>query len=329
MNFPTPLNSKLLKEAWTKVANQHELLRTGFVQREDQQYPFAMITYQKGLGIPWYEATECLSEISDTQEQLIANNLHRPPWQIIVTTSQNVTKLQFSALHALYDAQSLESIFSDVLKAYEGKLLAEPASIERTLGPLLVESQKQAQSAKDFWQELATEIRPSKLPDLNPIRTESHTLIESSICSSTPLAALESRCRDIGVTLQAAGQVAWARLLAAYTGERNVTFGTVLSGRNLSDAAQHAVFPCLVTVPSPHSIEGSNFELLSRTLKRNASLVKNQFTPLAQIQRWLGSDEPLFDTLFVYQKFSSKSNDHTRWQIVDEETRIDVRLLRT
>jgi hypothetical protein len=52
--------------------------------------------------------------------------------------------------------------------------------------------------------------------------------------------------------------------------------------------------------------------------------VKNQFAPLSHIQRWLGSDEPLFDTLFVYQKFTLDAVGTDGWDIIDEETNIDV-----
>ncbi|KAJ5102908.1 hypothetical protein N7532_003437 [Penicillium argentinense] len=318
-----PLDRGLLKEAWSTVMSQHEMLRTGFIQLHDQQHPFAMITYQPGIELPWYEVSESAVESPSIQEKRIFENFHRPPWEVIVESADKITTVHFSALHAIYDAQSLGSLFSDVMSAYEGKALAQPSSISATLGPILVESQKQRETSQEFWQGLAPEVHPTKVPDLNPIRTEKKELLESSIRCSESLATLEDSCRELGVTLQAAGQVAWARLLSAYTGEQNVVFGTVLSGRNLSTAAQDAIFPCLVTVPSPHQIGGTNRELLERTLKRNASLVKHQFTPLAQIQRWLGSDEPLFDTLFVYQKFSSNLTDTRSWEVTDEDTRID------
>lgn len=319
-----PLDRVALKEAWLKVVSRHEMLRTGFVQLRDTKYPFAMITYQAGLDMPWYELSEPASMSSVVQEKQTLDELHRPPWRIIVESCDKVTTMYFSALHAVYDAQSLATIFSDVMATYEGRQISHPASIAATLGPILLESQRQAGSGKDFWQSLAPEVHPTKFPDLNPVRTQSKGLLETSIRCSQSLETLESRCRELGVTLQAAGQAAWARVLAAYTGEPNIVFGTVLSGRNLSSYAQNAVFPCLVTVPLPVCVQGSNRELLRRTLQRNASLVNNQFAPLAQIQRWLGSDEPLFDTLFVYQKFSASSTVPDTWEVVDEETRIDV-----
>lgn len=319
---PASLDKALLKEAWLKVATQHQMLRTGFVQLSDQQSPFAMITYQAPIDLPWYDN---VTSQADSQEKRFLQNLHQPPWEITVEeASSTVTKINFSALHALYDAQSLETILSDVVSVYEQNSLKERASIDATLGPILIESHRQCEIGREFWQGMASEIHPSKFPDLHPIRTDEKNLLTSSIRFSRPLEDLEASCRELGTTLQAAGQAAWARLLAAYTGEKSVTFGTVLSGRNLSAEAHDAVFPCLVTMPSAHHIEGTNRELLNRTLKNNAALTKNQFTPLSHIQRWLGSDEPLFDTLFVYQKFSSANRGVETWEVIDEETRIDV-----
>jgi hypothetical protein len=324
LRFSAPLDKKILKEAWCKVMAQHEMLRTGFVQLRDQQYPFAMITYDKNIEVPWCEILSSMTDTPDVQEKHALENLHQPPWSIEVEAGDNTSIMHFSALHAIYDAQSLATIFADVRAAYDGKVLTTPSPVTATLGPILLESSSQSESAQSFWKELAPEVQPSKFPDLHPIRTGDRTLLTTSIHCSQSRKALEDACRDVGVTLQAAGQAAWARLLSAYTGESSVTFGTVLSGRNLSAAAQNAVFPCLVTVPTPLRIEGSNRQLLDLTLKRNALLMKNQFAPLSQVQRWLGSDEPLFDTLFVYQKFTSDAVGTTTWDIIDEETKIDV-----
>lgn len=324
LRFPAALDKKILKEAWSTVMAQHDMLRTGFVQLHDQHNPFVMVTYHKNSELPWCDTLTSMADTSSVQEKHALENLHQPPWRIEVEAGDNTSIMHFSALHAIYDAQSLATIIADVRAAYEGKALAMPAPVTETLGPILLESKSQSESAKSFWKELAPEVQPSKFPDLHPIRTNERTLLTTSVYCAQSRKALEDACRDIGVTLQAAGQAAWARLLSAYTGESNVTFGTVLSGRNLSAAAEHAVFPCLVTVPTPLRVEGSNRQFLDRTLKRNALLVKNQFAPLSHIQRWLGSDEPLFDTLFVYQKFTSDAVGTDGWNIIDEETNIDV-----
>ncbi|KAJ5170685.1 uncharacterized protein N7500_003468 [Penicillium coprophilum] len=323
LRFPAPLDKNILKQAWLKVMAQHEMLRTGFVQLRDQEHPFAMITYHENIKLPWLETSCSMEDTPGVQEKHALENLHQPPWSIEVEEGDSTSIMRFSALHAIYDAQSLATIFADVRIAYDGKVLATPAPVTATLGPILLESSSQSESAQSFWKKIASEVQPSKFPDLHPIRTGEYTLLTTSIYCAQSRKALEDACRDIGVTLQAAGQAAWARLLSAYTGESNITFGTVLSGRNLSTAAEHAVFPCLVTVPTPLRIEGSNRQLLDRTLKQNALLMKNQFAPLPHVQRWLGSDEPLFDTLFVYQKLRSDAVGTYGWDIINEETKID------
>lgn len=327
--MPTePLDIQKLKDAWRKVMARHEMLRTGFVQLQDPKHPFAMITYRENAAeLPWYEVLSSNSRAAVPQNaEVVLKNLHLPPWYLVAGSLESTTAVQLSALHAIYDAQSLHLILADVAAAYKGERFRDTVSINSTLGPILVESFLKGDEAESFWKELSKDVQPSKFPDLHPFRTEKKELLVNSILCSKPRKVLDEGCQRIGTTLQAAGQAAWARLLSAYTGEPGVVFGVVSSGRNLSTAAQEAVFPCLVTMPSPCKVTGTNCELLDSILKRSASLVKHQFAPLSKVQRWLKSDEGLFDTLFVYQKFSSQKEGAEIWNIVDEDARIDVRI---
>ena len=56
------------------------------------------------------------------------------------------------------------------------------------------------------------------------------------------------------------------------------------------------------------------------------SLLKHQFTPLPKIQRWTSqTDEPLFDSIVVYQDSSGyATKSKTSWKILEEEASIDV-----
>lgn len=323
-----PLNIQQLKKAWLEVMTRHEMLRTGFIQLQDPKHPFAMITYRESAAeLPWYDVTSSNPNTAVPRKPEEAlKNLHLPPWYLIAEPSDSTTVVRLSALHAIYDAQSLHLILADVASAYRGESFSDTVSINPTLGPILVESFLKSGEAENFWKELSKDFQPSKFPDLHPFRTEKRELLVSSTLCSKPRKVLDDGCQRVGTTLQAAGQAAWARLLSAYTGEHNVAFGVVSSGRNLSTAAQEAAFPCLVTVPSPCKISGTNREFLDSVLRRSASLVKHQFAPLSKVQRWLKSDEGLFDTLFVYQKFSSQKEDAEFWDIVDEDARIDVRI---
>ncbi|KAL1852944.1 NRPS protein [Paecilomyces lecythidis] len=320
-----PLDKQLLNEAWAKTVARHEMLRTGFVQLQDQQYPFAMITYNKDtMPVVSYEGgIESTTKNLERRKSILAN-IHQPPWYLSIETTESSTLIEFAALHAIYDAQSLELIFRDVAAAYNRQSLPDVVPNSPVLSRILTSSVLESDATEEFWKDVLKDSQLVKFPDLNPLHPEKGKLSVVSKKSSRPLSSLETGCRDLGITLQAAGQAAWARLLSAYTGETNIVFGLVLSGRDLSEAAKEAVMPCLMTVPCPCRVQDTVRDLTGRIMKLNAGLIKNGRTPLSKIQRWLKSEQGLFDTLFVYQKLSSGTEDSRPWEVLEDDAKIDV-----
>ena len=140
-------------------------------------------------------------------------------------------------------------------------------------------------------------------------------------CSLT-LSSVKQFCQERGATIQALGQAAWALLLAAYTGDTNVTFGTLFSGKATSSAGEVA-FPSVTIIPVPCSTSQSTPELLQSMVEYNASAQRHRFAALSDIQRFAKHEQqPLFDTLFVYQKSPSSSDDFG-WPVVRETAAVD------
>ena len=56
------------------------------------------------------------------------------------------------------------------------------------------------------------------------------------------------------------------------------------------------------------------------------NLLKHQFTPIQNIQRWTGrGDRPLFDSIFVYQNIDDRlAYGGISWDIVEETSTADV-----
>ncbi|PGH30054.1 hypothetical protein GX50_07184 [[Emmonsia] crescens] len=324
-----PLDSQTLKAAWTTLTEIHEILRTGFTPVNDEEFPFAMITYQNGtFELPWAEEDLKIKrdqQLSD-RKQVSKNaflHLHQPPWRVSLQQCQSNVLIQFSALHSLYDAQSLNLLVSDLSKLLRGEILSPVIPILPVQDSIISASSRTYKDleCETFWKGFGKELCITKFPDMSPLHQEKEMHVLVKPCSKT-LQSLQEGCRAAGVTLQAAGQVAWARILASYTGESIVTCGLVLSGRSTFEEAQQAVFPCLTTVPSSYSIEGSNRNLLERVMKLDASLVKYQFTPLSKIYQLVGSGSSLFDTIFVFQKHLSTSENDI-WKVYDEDAKTD------
>ncbi|TGO86380.1 hypothetical protein BPOR_0309g00080 [Botrytis porri] len=307
-----------IKDSWTKICKAHEMLRTAFAQTEDPSHPFAMVTFKEdSFMLPWLE--------SGAQAPSEDNDRLRNPWNMTIDKNGDKNLIIFTAHHALYDAQSMQMIFSDFTKLYNRKEVASRPSINPLLGSVLQASEGAQDEKRTFWQLPENRIVVNKFPDLTPLRVTTPSNAVREIKSSASLKDLENRCRELGVTMQAAGQATWARLLMAYTGENTTTFGMTLSGRSVRDDANSVAFPTIVTLPVKCNVMGSNGELLSKTMSSNAQLHNYQFTPLTSIQKWSGYPEGrIFDTLFAYQKLPKDEKIlSSPWKVVKEEATVD------
>lgn len=316
-----------LKLSWSNVMARHEMLRTGFVYLENRDFPFAMVTYSPGqILLPWIERqTRPSQKELEQQRNSMYANLHLPPWLIVIRNLSSVVELELTAMHSLYDAQSMELILSDVAAEYQGHHpIRRAVPIPLVLGPIISAASSANKDMEKFWSDVGSGFQNTSFPNLSPSTVRHPEVIVRSQRVSKSIDMINEKCKAIGVTLQAAGQAAWARLLSAYTGETNISFGLVLSGRDVTHDAQDAVFPCLVTLPFHCLVEGNNQDLISSIVKTNASLMKYQFTPLSKIQRLFKVDGALVDSLFAYQKLSHTSKETQFWEVVEDDARIDV-----
>ncbi|KAB8297662.1 hypothetical protein EYC80_001470 [Monilinia laxa] len=307
-----------VRDTWIKLCKSHEMLRTIFAQTRDPDYPFVMVTFTKdSFVIPWFENRE--------QAPSKGTDRLQNPWDMTVDQKDNRNLLIFTAHHALYDAQSMQMMFSDFTKLYHSQEVASRPSISALLSSVLKESSGSQDEKREFWEQPENRIVVNKFPDLTPLRITALSNVVHEAKSQASLKELEDRCRNLGVTMQAAGQATWARLLMAYTGENITTFGMTLSGRSVCDDANLIAFPTIVTLPVSCNVIGSNSELLSRTVLSNAQLHRHQFTPLTSIQKWGGYPEGrIFDTLFAYQKLPDDEDVmNPPWKVIDEEATVD------
>ncbi|KAF2761326.1 hypothetical protein EJ05DRAFT_259760 [Pseudovirgaria hyperparasitica] len=317
------------REAWSTVCQNHEMLRVGFINLQVAGSQFCMVSYKETAvesnlrffeGVSWSETNFREWQASCSND--ILQSLHLPPWRIVAVETEGRVMVSMSILHALYDAQSFNAIMDSFAKTLQSQRLAPELPIEPVLSDI-IQASKINEAAKSFWKNTRDRIFINRFPNLHPVQVSSsgkQVLVE---LASTTLTDLEHDCRHANITLQAAAQAAWARILAAYTGEQAVTFGVVLSGRS-SHESEEAVFPCFTTVPITIRNHNSNRELLQVMMDTNVAVREHQFTPLSDIQRLTGyPNEPLFDTIFAYQKLSKISDVRYSWKLEVEEAKDD------
>ncbi|KAI5820682.1 hypothetical protein BZA77DRAFT_239966 [Pyronema omphalodes] len=257
------------------------------------------------------------------------NNLQLPPWALTFLTSGNDSYLLFSGHHALYDATTLQIFFQDAAAAYAGVEIPSRPQFNSVLGDIVKHTLDTSvvDSDRDFWLKHLEGSSITNVPNLNPVWVTSPTYHVKEARSSWSLAEIEASCQQRGISLHAAGQAAWARVLSAYTGETAVTLGVVFSGRTGLEDAAGVAFPCLVTLPSLAVLnDKSNIQLAKEIMQGNVKVLKHQHTPLMSIQRWFEHpEESFFDSIFVYQKTDGE-DVVSDWKVQEEDAKVDYAL---
>ncbi|KAH8795482.1 hypothetical protein BGZ57DRAFT_937491 [Hyaloscypha finlandica] len=233
-----------VKAAWETVCRQHEMLRTGFASFDDPKHSFVMVIYAKeNFSLP------CLK------------NLLERPWALALLQDNGRSTIKFTAHHALYDAQSIQMILSDVAQAAASQASPNRPSIISLLGAILHNSEDDIEDQKLFWERAENKIVVNRFPDLTSLQILDH----------------RSEVRE----------ASWARLLAAYIGER----------RSIHEEADGVSFPSIVTVPV-RCDKWAGFP-----------------------------EGKIFDTLFTYQKLPGGFEDvEFSWKVVREEASVDYAL---
>lgn len=317
---PDTISENEILASWQKVQRKHQALRMGFVQTDEAQCPFAMMIYNEDqVEVPFNHQPSSESKLGVA----MLETLHSPTWRVTLGLVSTQRKMTLSIHHALYDAESLQVLFTDFDQALRVEEIGTSPNVDAVLRPMLMWSDDAKTEAEKFWRTSLEGASATPFPNLNPIvvtRSDLYNVQKRSILSYM---ALENLCKASGCTIQAAGQSAWARLLSAYLGEGGVTFGTVFSGRTGSKY-DSVVFPSLTTVPVFCNTAKADSDILTDMTNFNGNAQRHRFTPLSDIQRFADlPGQALFDTVFVYQKSSSEAHGGLSWPFIKQSAAVD------
>ena len=327
--LPSTFNTSKLHQAWDAAIQKFRILRTGFAPVNGQEYSFAMLCYRlEHTEFPLTEERliedpfQYLLAIRDNISKIIVHDIHVPAWRITVARSQARCLFQFSAHHALYDAASLQMIIGEVDSRMCDREVEDSPSFDKLLSKMMEASRDSDGSSRAFWRQQLEGV-----PELSfPIMTtniETTTTESTSLPCSIPGGTIADACKKLDITLQAALQASWATLLSAYLGESRVSFGVVLSGREINNADE-ICFPTAVTVPFACPVVDDKNEMLRNIMSTNASLRKHQYLPLTDIRRETGRSS-LFDTLLVLQRRGTPQ-PNTLLKDIDQNSTVEVSL---
>jgi aryl carrier-like protein len=306
-----------IQKSWKVLMSSNIMLRTGFAPVNHPEHSFVMITHYHPEPTTFIQTGHAHQDISQWRQECtyqIHREIHHPPWRVLLLESKDGPIMHLTILHALYDAHSLRLMLQDLTSFCNTVKTLDHSPIDPLLGTIL----SGQQSGEDFWKNELGQASINKFPNLTPLRRSDNQTEVVHRLTSKSMTGLERGCREAGITLQAAGQAAWVRILSAYLGEHAVTFGVVLSGRDTTTEAEDTVFPCITTVPVAVENISDGRKLIENIMGYNGRVRRFQYSSMRNIQRWIGRpNETLFDTIFAYQKLSGHKSEDP-WTVIEE-----------
>ncbi|BCA53909.1 hypothetical protein W02_10490 [Nitrospira sp. KM1] len=312
----------VFRRAWAQVIARHPILRTSFVWKS-QKRPLQAV--HKAVDVPldvmdW--RGECREQQIVRLDAILQDELHSgfdfakaPLMRLrLIRLTDQTWQFVHSFHHILLDEWCISPLLMDFLAHYEACAAGRACEAEapRPYRDYIAWLQTRDMDAADtFWRDYLLDFRtptplaydraPEGLADQNEDAAD-HCL-HLSAAMTARLTALAQQHR---LTPNTFVQGAWAILLSAYSGERDVLFGVTVAGRPTELIGVESVLGLFInTLPLrvPVAQDCPVLGWLKDLLAENVRLRQFEYTPLVRIQRSseIPRGEALFHSLFVFE----------------------------
>jgi thioesterase domain-containing protein len=321
------LDRAAFARVWQRVIENHPVLRTAFVWKRGDE-PVQVVHTRVSLPLEELDWTPFGPE---EQERLLEQyleadrrkgfDLGKAPLMRIALIDVGPGQYEFvwSFHHLLLDGWSTSRILNELFATYEafskGQEMRMPPS--RPYGDYIGWLRRQdLAKAEQYWRETLkgiTSPTPLGMGKAEPTVANTQPFgadRENGLLSPETVDGLKSLAREHRLTLNTLVQGAWAILLSRYSGERDVVFGSVVSGRPPSlEGSESMVGLFINTLPVRVVVDGKDrvLDYLSELQRQQVELREYEYSPLVQVQGWSGiSTGTLFESLVVFENYPTE-----------------------
>ncbi len=259
-------------------------------------------------------------------ERVAARNLgDEPPLRAaLIRTGDQEYRFVLTVHHIVMDGWSLPVLLQEIFACYYGSKLPAVLPFRSFVSWL---ANRDVAAARLAWRtaldgfDTPTLVGPAGRIELGP---RGVAALQLSAETTRALSELARSCRT---TLSTVLQGAWAQLLMWQTGQRDVAFGTAVSGRPADLPGAESMVGLLInTVPVRARVTAATTvaELLDQLQRAHNDTLEHQHLALNEIHRISGHDQ-LFDSLLVYENYpidtatSSSAGDVTATAFTSHE----------
>lgn len=323
------LDIALFQQAWQQLVERYSILRTSFIW-EGIKEPVQVV--HKQVQLPWQQEDLSQLEFIEQQENIetYLEGEREKGFEISQAPLMRLTLLQLAKEkykfiwthhHLLLDGWSSSLLLQELFAGYQalsqGKYIRSQKP--RSYRDYIAWIQKQdLSSAATFWQQylkgLTTVTSLGCDHNVDKQISENQNYATQVLClSNTETSALQSLARQQKLTLNTIVQGAWAMLLSRYSGENDIVFGGVVSGRPATLAGIESMVGVFInTLPVRVKINPQEFLIpwLKQLQIQQNEVRKYEYTPLVEIQKWseIPAGQPLFETILNFQNYQINSS---------------------
>jgi len=318
------LDHEALEQAWRALVERHAPLRTAFVwERVAKQVQ--VVHRQVDLRIvrhDWRELNQVEQERAhqaflEEDRTRLFDLAKAPLMRLAILALDNYRhRLVWTFHHIVLEGWSAAILLGELWKHYGDLRANRPAALPpvRPYVEYIRWLQRQNRTqAEAYWREtLKGFTAPTRLPIDRSVEDAPADVKRVDRCtlalSKAFTDSLKSLCRSQRVTLNTLVQGAWAMLLSNYSGEPDVMFGAVSSGRPADlPGAESTVGLFVNTLPVRVLVKGDEHVMpwLRALQLSQATMRQYEYSSLMQIQSWsdLPGGRPLFHSVLGFENW--------------------------
>ncbi|OXM56486.1 non-ribosomal peptide synthetase [Amycolatopsis thailandensis] len=329
-----------LAEAWQRVVDRTPILRSSTAW-EGIEEPVQRVHREVRVPVRQDDWRSLTSDEQDrelkkllTDDVAAGMDLAAPPLMrlAIARVADDEVQLVWTSHHVLLDGWSTAQVFGEVCEQYAAIVEGRAARLDprRPFRDYLAWLARQDHpEAETHWRAVLDGFTtPTPLPfDRRPQEAHRAESAEAVLVELTPeeSARLHETAKSAALTVNTIVQGAWALLLARYSGETDVLFGTTVSGRPEGMPGVESMIGMFInTVPARVEVRGeeSALDWLRETQAAQADARRYDFLALSQLQAF--TDVPagtaLFDSVVVFENYPIEDSGQADVRVLDVES---------
>ncbi|MEU1290955.1 amino acid adenylation domain-containing protein [Streptomyces sp. NPDC005840] len=308
--------------AWAQLVARHAILRSTFhwadlprpvqvVRREaPPRFRHADLT-----ALPADRRAARLADLTAAEEETVFDLAAAPPARfLLVRVAGDRHRFVWTTHHVVFDGWSLHALLGEAFEIYRVRratgrpaVLPDPPPYRAYLRRLAAhDTPGETERENDHWRSrLAGFTRPTPLPGARPTAATGGVWSARQALPAALLVALERTGRRHRVTVGTLVHTAWSLLLSRTSGERDVVFGTTVSGRfGEVEGVERMVGLLMNTLPLRVEVDpGAPLGELLREVQRRVTEVAGRAHVALPAVRRVSEVAPgrrLFDSLVVF-----------------------------